>query len=147
MKIKTVFAALAMATTLVVPAHGEDACRQFAPDEVTLLPSRFRDNFVRDSAWMMSIPVNSLLHSFRNTAGVYSGLEGGYDTVEKLGGWESLDCDLRGHVTGHIMSALAMLYAQTGSAAVKAKADSIVGGLAEVQRAYGTGYLSASGRD
>lgn len=146
MKLKICLVALALPVALCAPARQGDACRQFAPGEVKLLPSRFRDNFVRDSAWMMSVPVNSLLHSFRNTAGVYSGLEGGYDTVEKLGGWESLDCDLRGHVTGHIMSALAMLYAQTGSPAVKAKADSIVGGLAEVQRAYGTGYLSAFGQ-
>lgn len=44
----------------------------------------------------------------------------------------------------HLLSAYATLYAQTGSAAVKAKADSIVGGLAEVQQAYGkSGYLSA----
>ena len=65
-------------------------------------------------------------------------------TVKKLGGWESLDCDLRGHTTGHLLSAYATLYAQTGSAAVKAKADSIVNGLAEVQQAYGRdGYLSA----
>lgn len=137
---------LAAAMALAVKAYGGEACRPFAPGEVRLLPSRFHDNFERDSAWMMSIPVKSLLHSFRNTAGVFSGLEGGYDAVGKLGGWESLDCDLRGHITGHIMSALAVLYAQTGSSAVKAKADSIVSGLDEVQRAYGTGYLSAFGQ-
>lgn len=137
---------VAAAMTLAVKAYGGEAVRPFAPGEVRLLPSRFHDNFERDSAWMMSIPVKSLLHSFRNTAGVFSGLEGGYDSVGKLGGWESLDCDLRGHITGHIMSALANLYAQTGSAAVKAKADSIVAGLDEVQSAYGTGYLSAFGQ-
>ena len=137
---------VAAAMTLAVKAYGGEAVRPFALGEVRLLPSRFHDNFERDSAWMMSIPAKSLLHSFRNTAGVFSGLEGGYDSVEKLGGWESLDCDLRGHITGHIMSALANLYAQTGSTAVKAKADSIVVGLDEVQRAYGTGYLSAFGQ-
>lgn len=137
---------VAAAMTFAVKAYGGEAVRPFAPGEVRLLPSRFHDNFERDSAWMMSIPAKSLLHSFRNTAGVFSGLEGGYNSVEKLGGWESLDCDLRGHITGHIMSALANLYAQTGSTAVKAKADSIVAGLDEVQRAYGTGYLSAFGQ-
>jgi len=92
----------------------------------------------RDSAWIASIPVNRLLHSFRNTAGVYSALEGGYDAKLKLGGWESLDCDLRGHITGHLLSAMAYLQ-------MKEKADSLVQGLAEVQRQYGTGYLSAFG--
>ncbi len=120
------------------------ACKPFKLSQVHLLPSRFQENMKRDSAWMMSISVNRLLHSFRNTSGTFSSKEGGYMTVQKLGGWESLDCDLRGHTTGHLLSAYATLYAQTGSAAVKAKADSIVRGLAEVQQAYGRGgYLSA----
>lgn len=119
-------------------------CQPFVLSQVHLLPSRFQENMKRDSAWMMSIPVSSLLQSFRNTSGAWSNREGGYMTVKKLGGWESLDCDLRGHTTGHLLSAYATLYAQTGSAAVKAKADSIVNGLAEVQQAYGRdGYLSA----
>lgn len=119
-------------------------CQPFKISQVHLLPSRFQENMKRDSAWMMSIPVGSLLQSFRNTSGAFSSREGGYMTVKKLGGWESLDCDLRGHTTGHLLSAYATLYAQTGSAAVKAKADSIVRGLAEVQQAYGrNGYLSA----
>ena len=55
---------------------------------------------MRDSAWMTSIATNRLLHGFRNNAGVFAGREGGYMTVKKLGGWESLDCELRGHTTG-----------------------------------------------
>lgn len=110
----------------------------FALTDVKLLPSRFQRNMQRDSAWIASIPVNRLLHSFRNTAGVYSALEGGYDAGLKLGGWESLDCDLRGHITGHLLSAMANLQ-------MKQKADSLVQGLAEVQKQYGTGYLSAFG--
>lgn len=118
----------------------------FPLDSVRLLPSRFTDNMRRDSAWMMSIPVSSLLHSFQTTSGAFAGKEGGYMTVRKLGGWESMDCDLRGHITGHLLSALATLYAQTHSTAVKAKADSIVNGLNEVQQAYGRGgYLCAFG--
>ena len=38
--------------------------------DVRLLPSRFRDNMMRDSVWMTSIATNRLLHSFRNNAGV-----------------------------------------------------------------------------
>lgn len=37
--------------------------------DIRLLPSRFRDNMLRDSAWMASIDVNRLLHSFRTNAG------------------------------------------------------------------------------
>lgn len=130
------------ADALAIGNHAQ--CQPFQMNQVHLLPSRFQENMKRDSAWMMSIPVNSLLQSFRNTSGAFSSREGGYMTVKKLGGWESLDCDLRGHITGHLLSAYATLYAQTGSNAVKAKADSIVNGLADVQQAYGRGgYLSA----
>lgn len=110
----------------------------FALSDVKLLPSRFQRNMQRDSAWIASIPVKSLLHSFRNTAGVFSDKEGGYMTMKHLGGWESVDCDLRGHITGHLLSAMAYLQ-------MREKADSLVQGLAEVQRQYGTGYLSAFG--
>ena len=115
----------------------------FNLNDVRLLPSRFKENMDRDSVWMVSIDVNRLLHSFRTTAGVFAGREGGYMTVEKLGGWESLDCELRGHITGHILSAYSLMYAATGSEVFKLKGDSLVNGLSEVQKAYGTGYLSA----
>lgn len=111
--------------------------------DVRLLPSRFRENMMRDSAWMVSININRLLHSFRTNAGVFAGREGGYMTVKKLGGWESLDCELRGHTAGHLLSAYGLMYAATGNEIFKLKGDSIVTGLAGVQTALGDGYLSA----
>lgn len=111
--------------------------------DIRLLPSRFRDNMLRDSAWMASIDVNRLLHSFRTNAGVWAGREGGYMTVKKLGGWESLDCELRGHTTGHLLSAYGLMYAATGSEIFKLKGDSIVTELGKVQDVLGNGYLSA----
>lgn len=122
-----------------VPLRAES----FDLHDVRLLPSRFRDNMRRDSAWLASLSVDRLLHSFRTHAGVPAGREGGYMTVRKLGGWESLDCELRGHTTGHVLSACALMYAATGEEFFKIKGDSLVDGLAEVQRALGSGYLSA----
>ena len=127
----------------VVKDADETEIRCFDLSDVRLLPGRFHDNMLRDSAWLASIGTDRLLHSFRTTAGVFSGKEGGYMTVKKLGGWESLDCDLRGHTTGHAMSALALMYASAGDEIFKMKGDSLVAGLAEVQKAHGNGYLSA----
>ena len=121
----------------------EFRAKAFPLNDVKLLPSRFRDNLERDSAWMVSLPVASLVHSFRTTAGVQAGREGGYMTVKKLGGWESLDCELRGHAIGHLTSAFALMYAATGENIFKQKGDSIITALKEVQAAHGTGYLSA----
>lgn len=128
-----------LAKETVVPVR----VRSFDLKDVRLLPSRFRDNLERDSAWMASIGVDRLLHSFRTNAGVWAGREGGYMTVRKLGGWESLDCELRGHTTGHLLSAHALMYAATGSELFRLKGDSLVDGLAQVQATLGGGYLSA----
>lgn len=122
----------------------------FNMKDVRLLPSRFLDNMKRDSAWIAAIPAKSIAHSIQNNAGVFADREGGYMTVRKLGGWESLDCDLRGHTVGHLLSACAYMYATTGVSAdlksavmFKSKADSIVSMIAEAQTALGTGYISA----
>lgn len=108
--------------------------------------SRWRDNQRLDSAWICSFPTRRLLHSFRTTAGAFSATEGGYSgkgSVERLGGWESLDCDLRGHAIGHLLSAYALMYAATGSELFKLKGDSIVAGIRECQQLIGTGYVAA----
>lgn len=117
--------------------------RSFDLKDVRLLPSRFKENMSRDSIWLVSLDTHSLLHSFRTNAGLFAGREGGYMTVKKLGGWESLDCELRGHTTGHVLSALGLMYAATGSEVFKLKGDSLVNGLAEVQQALKNGFLSA----
>ncbi len=126
-----------------IPTNAAVKALSFDLSDVRMLPGRVKDNMLRDSAWMVGIPVNSLVHSFRNNAGVYAGLEGGYESVKKFGGWESLDCDLRGHTTGHLMSAYGLMFAATGADIFRLKGDSIVNALAEVQDALGNGYLSA----
>lgn len=129
------------------PLTGAIKAYGFDLNEIRLLDSPFKENMERESDWILSLGVDRLLHSFRNTSGTYASREGGYMTVKKLGGWESLDCDLRGHTTGHIMSGLAYLYASTGDERYKIKADSIVKGIAEVQDVMlqngQKGYISA----
>ena len=130
-----------------LPIEGEVKVSAFDLKDIRLLNSPFKDNMQRESKWILSLGVDRLLHSFRTSAGAYAGSEGGYSTVKKLGGWEALDCELRGHTTGHIMSGLAYLYASTGDEIYKIKSDSIVSGLAEVQEVLlktgHNGYLSA----
>ena len=119
------------------------ALEPFSVHDVRLLDSRWRDNVRRDSAWICSFTTQQMLHSFRTTAGVYSAYEGGYDVFAKFGGWESLDCDLRGHAIGHLMTAYAYAYASTGYDIYRLKGDSLVQGIRECQRMIGTGYVSA----
>ena len=79
-----IVAGLLMAGSLNSLAIGNNntKCQPFKMTQVHLLPSRFQENMKRDSAWMMSGSVNSLLQSFRNTSGAFSSREGGYDGEE-----------------------------------------------------------------
>src|SRR5271168_275155 len=108
----------------------------FPMAQVRLLDGPFLDATKANLQYLHSLPVEGLVHNFRVNAGLAS-------MAEPLGGWEKPDCELRGHFTGHFLSASAQLHAGTGDAAVKAKADEMVGQLAKCQQALGAGYLSA----
>ena len=95
---------------------------------------------IRDQQYLLSLDVDRLLHNFRVTAGLRS-------TATPLGGWEAPDVELRGHSVGHYLSAVSLMYASTGDARFKSRADTVVTELAKVQAAEATkfhpGYLSA----
>ncbi len=113
----------------------------FELGSVTLLPGPFRDNTLRTHAYLKFLDPDRLLHTFRTNVGLSSG-------VVPCGGWESPSTELRGHSTGHVLSALAQAFAATGDTAFSTKATYLVEQLAVCQdRAriggFSTGYLSA----
>jgi len=92
--------------------------------------------------YMSRLAAGRLLYNFRRNAGM--DVQG----AAPLGGWETPGdgtsaTELRGHFTGHFLSASALLYASTGDQAAKDKADEMVHELAQVQARLGGGYLSA----
>jgi uncharacterized protein len=109
----------------------------FNLQDVRLLNSRFKDNQDRNGRWLLGMDIRRLLHSWRVNAGLPS-------HAKELGGWEALDCELRGHTMGHVLSGLALMYASTGEAAYKKRGDSLVDALEKCQVALNEGgYLSA----
>jgi DUF1680 family protein len=113
----------------------------FPLSAVTLLPGPFQANADRTHSYLTFVDPDRLLHTFRLNVGLPS-------TAAPVGGWETPTTELRGHSTGHLLTALAQAYANTGTAAFKTKADYIVGTLASCQGRAGTagfnpGYLSA----
>jgi DUF1680 family protein len=109
----------------------------FELQDVQLLDSRFRDNMVRDGRVLLDLSCPRLLHSWRVNAGIAS-------YARPLGGWESLDGELRGHIMGHVLSGLSLMFASTGDSRYKRKADTLVDALADCQEAlHQGGYLSA----
>lgn len=115
--------------------------KPFNLKQVTLLDGTFKDAMDRDSAYLMELDPDRLLHMFRVTAGLPS-------DAQPYGGWESPDGELRGHSLGHYLSACSLMYASSGEEAFKERADYIVSVLGECQEAmpsqgYNEGFLSA----
>jgi DUF1680 family protein len=110
--------------------------RPFDLHDVRLRPGIQLTGLETNRKFMMGLDPDRLLHMFRVTAGLPS-------SAEPLGGWEAPDNELRGHFTGHYLSACALMWAQTGDPAVRARGTSMVAELAKCQAQNGNGYLSA----
>ncbi|WP_456311994.1 beta-L-arabinofuranosidase domain-containing protein [Pseudomonas shirazensis] len=59
--------------------------------------------------------------------------------AERYGNWESIGLD--GHIAGHYLSALAMMYASTGNTEVKNRLDYMISELDRCQQKNGNGYV------
>jgi hypothetical protein len=111
--------------------------RPFGMTQVRLLPGAYKDAEEWNRGYLHRLPADRLLHNFKLNAGLPS-------SAEPLGGWEEPKGELRGHFTGHFLSACALMYASTGDKEVKAKGDEIVAELAKCQQKLDHGaYLSA----
>ncbi len=116
--------------------------KPFAMTQVRVTGGVYKEAEEWDRGYMSRLPADRLLYNFRQNAGL--DLKG----AEPLGGWEApadgkRGTELRGHFTGHFLSASANLYASAGDKEAKAKADYMVAELAKVQEKLGGGYLSA----
>ena len=114
----------------------------FPMTQVKLLPGLFADAAEWNRGYIARLPAGRLLYNFRANAGLPSG------SAQPFGGWEAKadgkhSTELRGHFTGHFLSASAQLYASAGDKEAKAKADEMVAELAKCQQKLGGGYLSA----
>jgi len=95
-----------------------------------------------DAAYLLELEPDRMLAYYRERAGLQP-------KAEPYGGWDGGGRNLTGHIGGHYLSAVSLMYAATGDARFKERADYIVKELEEVQDAHGDGYLSAleGGRD
>jgi uncharacterized protein len=134
---------LSLAGVLAIAVSAQPPARIVNPfqlSQVTLLASPFKDAMDRKCNYLRFLDNNRLLYSFR--ANYKLSTQG----AAQYGGWESMA--IRGHTTGHVLSALAQAYQSTGDVQYKAKADSLVVELQKCQNAavsagFGAGYLAA----
>ena len=95
-----------------------------------------------DAQYLLKLEPDRMLSYYRQRAGLKP-------KGKPYGGWDGGGRNLTGHIAGHYLSATSLMWAATGDARFKQRAEYIVEELEEVQNKHGDGYLSAldDGRD
>ncbi len=90
-----------------------------------------------DAKYLLELEPDRMMAGYRLRAGLAP-------KAEAYGGWDSVTGkQLTGHIAGHYLSAVSLMYAATGDARFKERADYLVRELKEVQDKRGNGYLGA----
>lgn len=126
MKIKYVL------SFLVLTFCAEAQMQPFALQEVKLKNGIFKNAQDVDLKYILALNPDKLLAPYLIDAGLPL-------KAERYGNWESSGLD--GHIGGHYLSALAMMYASTGNAELKQRLDYMIAELARCQAKNGNGYV------
>ena len=103
----------------------------FSSEEVRLEgDSCYKQAQDRNCEYLLKIDDNQMLYNFRKAAGL--------DTLgaPEMIGWDAPDSLLRGHTTGHYLSALALCYAATKNGEIRKKAEYMITSLEECQNQF-----------
>jgi hypothetical protein len=125
--------AVGAAITPVIP----DAARPLPLGAVRLTGGPLKHAQDLNARYLLALEPDRMLAGYRIRAGLEPKAKG-------YGGWDSVEGkQLTGHVAGHYLSAVSLMYAVTGDARFKERADYMVRELKEVQQKRGNGYLGA----
>jgi uncharacterized protein len=113
-----------------------DAARPLPLSAVRLTGGPLKHAQDLDATYLLQLEPDRMLAFFRLRAGLKPKAEG-------YGGWDGEGKNLTGHILGHYLSAVSLMWAATGDARFKARADYLVRELKEVQDANQDGYLGA----
>lgn len=108
----------------------------FPNSAVTLKPSWIKHREDLNTTYLKSLDPDRLLHNFRINAGLPS-------NAKPLEGWEAPNIGLRGHFTGHYLSAVSSLIEKNKDSLLTRRLNYMIEELYKCQQALGNGYLSA----
>jgi DUF1680 family protein len=120
------------ALALLLASAAINAAELFPLADVRLQPSPFLDAQQTDLRYILAMEPDKLLAPFLREAGLPP-------RQPSYGNWESTGLD--GHMGGHYLSALALMYASTGDTEVLRRLNYFVAELKRAQQANGNGYL------
>ena len=91
-----------------------------------------------DAAYLLSLDPDRMLAFYRTRAGLAPKAQG-------LTGWDADGRQLTGHIAGHHLSAVSLMWSATGDARFKQRADYVVSEIKTCQDAQGDGFAGALG--
>lgn len=104
----------------------------FDLSDVRLLDSPFKHAENLDKQYLLELKADRLLSPFLRESGLTP-------KAESYTNWENTGLD--GHIGGHYLSALSLMYASTGDKQIKERLDYMVSELKRCQDANGNGYI------
>lgn len=114
-------------------AFAQSSLQPFNLSEVRLLGGPFKQAQETDKKYMLSLDADRLLAPYLKEAGLKP-------KAASYGNWENTGLD--GHIGGHYLSALALMYASTGDAEVKDRMEYMIAELDKCQVKNADGYLA-----
>ncbi|MBN2162688.1 MAG: glycoside hydrolase family 127 protein [Pontiellaceae bacterium] len=113
-------------------AIAQENLTAFDLKDVRLLDGPFKQAEQVDVDYILELDEDRLLAPFLKDAGLHA-------KKENYGNWESDGLD--GHIGGHYLSALSMMYASTGDKRMKSRLDDMIDQLKKAQEKNGNGYV------
>ena len=143
-RIRSLAVKLAIMAFVITGTAGDQQIKNAVPDVARPLPlsavrltggplKRAQD---LDAEYLLKLEPDRMMAYYRQRAGLEPKAQG-------YGGWDGDGRNLTGHIAGHYLSAVSLMYAATGDARFKERADYLVRELKEVQEKQGDGYLGA----
>lgn len=123
---------LFFASITLANAHNHAKVEYFDLQDVRLLDSPFKHAEELNKKYLLDLDADRLLAPFIREAGLPK-------KAESYTNWENTGLD--GHIGGHYVSALALMYASTGDAEINARLDYMIAELKRCQDANGNGYI------
>jgi DUF1680 family protein len=131
--MKKVFVFIAVSLLSGNLIFAQDQLQSFAATEIRLLDGPFKVAEQTDLKYLLSLDADRLLAPYLKEAGLKP-------KAENYGNWENTGLD--GHLGGHYLSALSLMYGATADAQVKQRLDYFINELEKCQNQSVDGYLS-----
>lgn len=115
--------------------HGQSSIKPFPLQDVKLLESPFLQAQQTDLKYILAMDADKLLAPYLREAGLTP-------KAPSYTNWENTGLD--GHIGGHYISALSMMYAATGNQEIKQRLDYMINELKRCQDNVGTGFIGGT---